>query len=109
MRPRRSKASIYAAAIWIVTKVGRPGRPKLPSLSDMWISLQGDGRWRDLWRLAGRSASVSVFDVSSTDELDGLISGLPHFPYLDVRVTPLALHPSVWTARGSAELAVPAD
>lgn len=56
--------------------------------------LQRDGRWRHLWRVVGRYANVSVFDVESTDELHELLSTLPLFPYLDVTVTPLTRHPS---------------
>jgi muconolactone D-isomerase len=56
--------------------------------------LQRSGRWRHLWRVAGRYANVSVFDVESPDELHELVSGLPLFPYMDVRVTALARHPS---------------
>jgi muconolactone D-isomerase len=56
--------------------------------------LQRDGRWRHLWRVAGRYANVSVFDVASPDELHELLSGLPLFPYMDIHVTPLARHPS---------------
>lgn len=59
--------------------------------------LQRDGRWRHLWRIAGRYANVSIFDVASGDELHELISGLPLFPYMDVRVTALAHHPSAIT------------
>jgi muconolactone D-isomerase len=57
-------------------------------------SLQRDGRWRHLWRIAGRYANASVFDVSSPDELHDLLSGLPLFPYMDITVTALAQHPS---------------
>jgi muconolactone D-isomerase len=57
-------------------------------------AIQRDGRWPHIWRVAGRYANVSIFDVGSVDELHELISGLPLFPYLDVRVTPLARHPS---------------
>ena len=56
--------------------------------------LQRDGRWAHLWRVAGRYANVSIFDVADADELHALVSGLPLFPYMDVRVTPLARHPS---------------
>jgi muconolactone D-isomerase len=56
--------------------------------------LQRDGRWRHIWRVAGRYANVSVFDVDSADELHELLSGLPLFPYMDIRVTALAHHPS---------------
>ena len=56
--------------------------------------LQREGRWQHLWRVAGRYANVSVFDVGSPDELHELVSGLPLFPYMDIRVTALAAHPS---------------
>jgi muconolactone D-isomerase len=56
--------------------------------------LQRDGRWPHLWRVAGRYANVSILDVESTDELHEVLSGLPLFPYLDIRVTPLARHPN---------------
>jgi muconolactone D-isomerase len=57
-------------------------------------SLQRDGRWLHLWRIVGRYANASVFDVGSHDELHDLLSGLPLFPYMDIVVTPLARHPS---------------
>jgi muconolactone D-isomerase len=57
-------------------------------------ALQRDGRWRHLWRIAGRYANASVFDVASPDELHDLLSGLPLFPYMDITVTALARHPS---------------
>jgi len=56
--------------------------------------LQRAGKWPHLWRIAGEYANVSIFDVESNDELHDLLSGLPLFPYLDVKVTPLAVHPS---------------
>lgn len=56
--------------------------------------LQRDGRWRHLWRIAGRYANISVFDVNSAEELHELLSELPLFPYLDIEVTPLVPHPS---------------
>lgn len=66
--------------------------------------LQRDGRWRHIWRVAGRYANVSIFDVGSVDELHDLLSGLPLFPYMDIRVTALAQHPSAIEAS-----TVPAD
>jgi muconolactone D-isomerase len=57
-------------------------------------ALQRGERWPHLWRVAGRWVSVSVLDVSSVDELHELPSGLPLFPYLDIRVTALARHPN---------------
>jgi muconolactone D-isomerase len=65
-------------------------------------ALQRDGRWVHLWRVAGRYANVSIFDVASPDELHDLLSGLPLFPYIDARATPLARHPSaIEERRGS--------
>jgi muconolactone D-isomerase len=57
-------------------------------------ALQRDGRWRHLWRIVGRYANASVFDVASGEELHDLLSGLPLFPYMDITVTALAHHPS---------------
>ena len=56
--------------------------------------LQRDGKWRHLWRVVGEYANVSIFDVASNDELHTLLSGLPLFPYMQIKVTPLANHPS---------------
>ncbi len=56
--------------------------------------LQRSGKWRHLWRVAGRYANISIFDVASHDELHAILSTLPLFPFMDISVTPLAQHPS---------------
>ena len=56
--------------------------------------LQREGAWRHLWRIAGRYANVSVFDVESPSELHELLTGLPLYPYMNVTVTALCRHPS---------------
>lgn len=56
--------------------------------------LQRQGRWRHLWRVAGRYANTSIFDVSGADELHELISGLPLFPFMTIKVTALCRHGS---------------
>jgi len=56
--------------------------------------LQREGKWRHLWRVAGRYAKISIFDVASNDELHAILSGLPLFPFMEITVTPLARHPS---------------
>lgn len=56
--------------------------------------LQSEGRWSHLWRVVGEYSNYSVFDVEDNDELHALLSGLPLFPYMDIKVTPLAKHPS---------------
>ena len=57
-------------------------------------TLQQQGAWLHLWRVAGEYANYSVFDVASHEELHTLLSGLPLFPYMRLKVTPLAKHPS---------------
>ena len=56
--------------------------------------LQRAGKWPHLWRVVGEYANISIFDVNSNDELHDLLSGLPLFPFMDVKVMPLATHPS---------------
>ncbi|MGO4761561.1 muconolactone Delta-isomerase [Cupriavidus sp. 2KB_3] len=56
--------------------------------------LQRDGKWRHLWRVAGLYANVSIFDVKDADELHTLLTALPLYPYLDLKVTALAQHGS---------------
>ncbi|TDO46654.1 muconolactone D-isomerase [Kribbella sp. VKM Ac-2527] len=56
--------------------------------------LQRAGKWPHLWRIAGEYANFSVLNVENVDELHDLLSGLPLFPYLEIKVTPLATHPS---------------
>ena len=58
------------------------------------LKLQRDGKWRHLWRVAGRYANVSVFDVADHDELHDILSSLPLFPFMAIKVTALAHHPS---------------
>ncbi len=57
--------------------------------------LQRQGCWRHIWRVAGRYSNVSIFDVGTPEELHEIVSGLPLFPYMDMRVTALAQHPSL--------------
>jgi muconolactone D-isomerase len=56
--------------------------------------LQRAGKWPHLWRIVGEYANFSIFDVESNDELHQILSGLPLFAYMEIRVTPLAVHPS---------------
>lgn len=56
--------------------------------------LQRQGKWPHIWRVVGEYANISIFEVDSNDELHQILSGLPLFPYMTIRVTPLAVHPS---------------
>ncbi|KAA0109803.1 muconolactone Delta-isomerase [Mycolicibacterium sp. P1-5] len=57
-------------------------------------NLQHEGKWPHIWRIVGEYANFSIFDVDSNDELHQILSGLPLFGYMSIRVTPLAVHPS---------------
>lgn len=56
--------------------------------------LQRSGKWAHLYRVVGEYANYSIFDVESNDELHTILSGLPLFPFMKIKVTPLAKHPS---------------
>lgn len=56
--------------------------------------LQRRGTWRHLWRVVGRYANVSVFDVASPTELHDLLAALPLFPFMEIEVRALTRHPS---------------
>ncbi len=56
--------------------------------------LQRQGKWPHIWRVVGEYANYSVFDAASNDDLHTMLSQLPLFPYMQIKVTPLAKHPS---------------
>ena len=56
--------------------------------------LQRAGKWRHLWRVAGRYSNVSIFDVTEAGELHALMMSLPLYPFMQVKVTALCQHPS---------------
>lgn len=58
------------------------------------MQLQESGKWRHLWRIAGQYANVSIFDVSSNEELHDLLMQLPLYPYMNITVIALCRHPS---------------
>jgi len=60
--------------------------------------LQRQGVWLHLWRVAGRYSNISIFDVDSNDTLHEVQWTLPLFPFMQVKVTPLARHPSALEA-----------
>jgi muconolactone D-isomerase len=61
---------------------------------EMSQRLQRDGVWRHLWRIAGRYANISVFDVDSPAHLHDILSQLPLFPYMKLDVQALCRHAS---------------
>jgi muconolactone D-isomerase len=55
--------------------------------------LQLQGKWVHLWRVAGKYANVSVFDVENPDELHEILNSLPLYPFMEIEVTALCRHP----------------
>ncbi len=60
----------------------------------MALELQARGKWRHLWRVAGRYANVSIFDVADPQELHDILTALPLYPYMTIEVQALCRHPS---------------
>ena len=55
--------------------------------------LMDAGTIRRIWRVPGRRANVGVWAAPDATALHAAIASLPAYPWMDVRVTPLAVHP----------------
>ena len=55
--------------------------------------LQLQGKWLHLWRVAGKFANVSVFNVESPAELHEILNSLPLYPFMEIEVDALCHHP----------------
>jgi muconolactone D-isomerase len=55
--------------------------------------LMDAGPLRRIWRVPGRTANVSLYEAADATELHGLVSSLPLWPWMNIRVEPLAVHP----------------
>ncbi|WP_416414289.1 muconolactone Delta-isomerase [Pantoea sp. App145] len=56
--------------------------------------LQREGKWRHIWRVAGKYENVSIFDVKDNTELHEILTALPLYPFMKIAVEPLCRHPS---------------
>jgi muconolactone D-isomerase len=56
--------------------------------------LQHSGKWRHIWRIAGKYENVSIFDVKDNTELHEILIGLPLYPYMTMSIQALCRHPS---------------
>ncbi|MGO4189340.1 muconolactone Delta-isomerase [Pseudarthrobacter sp. TAF60_1] len=52
------------------------------------------GKLRRLWRIPGRWANWSLYDVRDATELHEALTSLPLYPWMDIQVHPLAEHPN---------------
>ena len=60
-------------------------------------ALQEQGKWLHLWRVAGKFANVSIFDVENPAELHEILNSLPLYRFMEVDVTALCRHPGAIT------------
>jgi len=56
--------------------------------------LASEGKLRRLWRIPGRWANWSLYDVADATELHAALSSLPLFPWMNIQVHALAQHPN---------------
>ena len=56
--------------------------------------LAQSGHLKRLWRKPGAWGNFGLWQAKDATELHELLSSLPFFPWLEVRVHPLARHPS---------------
>jgi muconolactone D-isomerase len=52
------------------------------------------GTIRRLWRIPGQRANAGIWEAPTTEDLHLAITSLPFYPWLEVEVVALALHPS---------------
>jgi muconolactone D-isomerase len=52
------------------------------------------GKLRRLWRVPGRNANFGLWEAGDATELHKALSSLPMFPWMRIRVEPLAQHPN---------------
>lgn len=55
--------------------------------------LRASGELVRIWRVPGRWANVSLYDVADATELHTTLQSLPMWPWLDISVEALATHP----------------
>ena len=60
--------------------------------------LQRQGKWKHLWRVAGKRANVSIFDVESPAELHDILESLPLRAFMEVEIAALCRHPGAMAA-----------
>lgn len=56
--------------------------------------LQRAGTWVHIWRVVGKRANISIFDVADAGALHDILISLPLFAYMDIKVTALCHHPA---------------
>ncbi|GAA5049424.1 muconolactone D-isomerase [Thermocatellispora tengchongensis] len=57
------------------------------------MRLREDGLLKRLWRVPGRRAVVGLWEAPDATALHDALASLPQFPWMDVTVEALAVHP----------------
>jgi muconolactone D-isomerase len=55
--------------------------------------LHAQGVLRRIWRIPGRLANLSLYEVADATELHEVLSSLPLWSWMEIDVQPLAQHP----------------
>ena len=76
------------------TRRRRSGSGSSPQELEAGQRLAHAGQLRRLWRIPGRWANWSLYDVADATELHAALSSLPLYPWMDIEVHPLAEHPN---------------
>ena len=51
------------------------------------------GKLRRIWRVPGRWANIALYEAIDATEVHALVTSLPLWPWMDVSVEALAIHP----------------
>jgi len=68
-------------------------RELLDAEAERGRELLASGALRRIWRVPGRSSNVSLYAAADATELHALLTSLPLWPWMDVHVEALAIHP----------------
>jgi muconolactone D-isomerase len=55
--------------------------------------LIAEGTLARIWRIPGRQSNWSLYSAQDASAVHAAVTSLPLWPYMDVRVEPLAAHP----------------
>jgi muconolactone D-isomerase len=55
--------------------------------------LIAEGTLARIWRIPGRRSNWSLYSAPDANAVHAAVTSLPLWPYMDVRVEPLAAHP----------------
>lgn len=56
--------------------------------------LQREDKWLHIWRIVGKWGNISVFSVRDGAELHEILTSLPLYPYMKIKVIALCAHPA---------------